>query len=224
MRKSAKYILLFALGTPLLAQERPEDEIEYRVLEFGENYTVFEDGLTPRLRVRANFYKGKDDDAWHSSPGQISIEYGLPKWRTAYESNFKSFPDGHRWRLGSNYWTNFSSSFPIQAGDARLPAGFYFLVLEKGDGQSWKLVFLKPSQVHELQIDPWHVNRQTSGPAVLSLALVEAEKNSATESLEIRLKLRDENPKQFLIDIRFGPVHLQSSWVTADLQPMDTNN
>lgn len=220
MRKSAKYILLFALATPLNAQDRPEDEIEYRVLEFAEDYTVFEDGLTPRLRVRANFYKGKDDDPWHSSPGQISIEYGLPKWRPAYESNFKSFPDGHRWRLGSNYWTNFSSSFPIQAGDAHLPAGFYFLVLEK-DGQSWKLVFLKPSQVHELQIDPWHVNRQTSGPSVLSLALVEAEKNSATESLEIRLKLRDENPKQFLIDIRFGPVHLQSSWVTADFQPMD---
>ena len=120
MKKSAKYILLLALGTPLIAQDKPEDEVEYRVLEFAQDYTVFEDGLTPRLRVRANFYKGKDDNAWHASPGQISIEYGLPKWRPAYESNFKSFPEGQRWRLGSNYWTNLWSSFPIQAGDARL--------------------------------------------------------------------------------------------------------
>ena len=60
--------------------------------------------------------------------------------------------------------------------------------------------------------------------SLVGQALVEAEKDSATESLEIQLKLRAENPKQFLIDIRFGPIHLQSSWVTADLQPMDTNN
>ncbi len=63
MRDTARILLCLALlvglETGILAQDTPEDEIEYRILKFGNDLTVFEDGLTPRLRVRANFYRGK---------------------------------------------------------------------------------------------------------------------------------------------------------------------
>ena len=216
MRKAIVAVVFLCTGYFVVAQQ-PEDEIEYRVLKVDDALTAFEDGPTPRMRVRANFYRGKDDDPWHTSPGQVSIEHGLPAWKEEYSDLFAGLPAGKRWRMGSNYWSNLSSSFSLSGPGGRLPAGYYYLVLEKGDGDAWKLVFLSPSGVRQLQIDPWHVNRQDSGVGAFELDLTRTTLAQPTEKLEIRLALQDENPRSFRIDIRFGPTQLTSSLVSVDL-------
>ena len=135
----------------------------------------------------------------------------------AYEKAFENIPVGQRWRLGSNYWTNFSSSFPIRSGEQSLAAGYYYLVLEKAAAESWKLLFLNPDDIQKLQIDPWHVNRQASGSARFALDLLAAAQAEPSEALEIKLKLNDESPREFQIDIRFGPIHLVTTSARVEL-------
>ena len=128
-----------------------------RMLETSE-YRAFEDGVTNRLRVRVNYYVGEDGDPWATSPGQVSIEYGLPAWKPEYEAMFSQLPVGKRWRLGSNYWTNLSTSFDLQFGERAIQAGYYYLVLQRSNERQWNLVVLKPEQITQLQLDPWHVS------------------------------------------------------------------
>jgi hypothetical protein len=188
-----------------MAQDVPNS----RMLETSE-YRVFEDGVTNRLRVRVNYYVGKDGDPWATSPGQVSIEYGLPAWKPAYEAMFTQLPVGKRWRLGSNYWTNLSTSFDLKFGERVIQAGYYYLVLERSNEDQWNLVVLKPELITQLQLDPWHVNRKDSGQGIL-VPLKWKKSEETAEKLEIRLKLVDADSKQMVIHVRFGTFHFWSS-------------
>ena len=197
-------VVLSSIGL-FMAQDVPNS----RMLETSD-YRVFEDGVTNRLRVRVNYYVGKDGDPWATSPGQVSIEYGLPAWKPEYEAMFTQLPLGKRWRLGSNYWTNLSTSFDLQFGERVIQAGYYYLVLERSSEQQWNLVVLKPEQITRLQLDPWHVNRKDSGQGILVPLKWEKSENTA-EKLEITLKLVDTDSRQMLIHVRFGTFHFWSS-------------
>ncbi len=192
-------------GAPGVAQ----DSIQYRLLK-GSDYQVFEDGVTPRARVRANYYKPSPGDQWGVSPGQVSIEYGLPAWKPEYDQLFDKMPGGKRWRLGSNYWTNLSSSFPFEAGGHRIPAGYYYLVLERTDQKRWSLIVLEPSDMTHRQLDPYHVNLKESG-AGIPIALESERSEKTADRLEITLKLQDDDPQEMAVHIRFGPHHFHSA-------------
>ena len=196
--------LLFAC-TCVFAQDAPT----YRLLK-QPGYVVFEDGTTPRARVRANYYSTVEGDAWEKSPGQISIEYGLPVWKAEYDALFTKMPSGKRWRLGSNYWTNLSSTLPFDVAGKKIKAGYYYLVLEKTSKELWSLIVLKPDDVTIRQMDPYHVNLRDSGPGVVSIPLEYKREEQNSGKLEITLKLKDENPKQMAIHIRFGNHHFST--------------
>ena len=197
--------LLLCLAVAIPAQ----DSIEYRLLKTPD-YQVFEDGVTPRARVRANYYKTSEKDQWGVSPGQVSIEYGIPVWKAEYDTLFQKMPAGKRWRLGSNYWTNLSSSFPFETGGRQVKAGYYYLVLERTDATRWNLILLEPVEVTRRQLDPYHVNLKDSGPGI-AIALEWERVDQTADRLQITLKLKDENPKQMEIHIRFGSYHFRSS-------------
>ncbi len=152
-------------AAPAAPSGAAQDSIQYRLLK-GPDYQVYEDGVTPRTRVRANYYKQSPGDQWGVSPGQVSIEYGLPGWKPEYGPLFENMPVKKRWRLGSNYWTNLSSSFPFEAGGRQIPAGYYYLVLERTDERRWSLIILEPADVTRRQLDPYHVNLKDSGPGI----------------------------------------------------------
>ena len=186
-----------------------QDAMTYRLLK-QPGYVVFEDGVTPRARVRANYYSTEGGDTWEKSPGQISIEYGLPAWKAEYDTLFTKMPNGKRWRLGSNYWTNLSCTLPFQVAGKKLKAGYYYLVLEKTGENRWSLVFLEPAEVTRRQMDPYHVNLRDSGPGIVSVPLEHVLDDQISNSLQITLKLKDENPKQMAIHIRFGKHHFST--------------
>jgi hypothetical protein len=186
-----------------------QDSIEYRLLK-TKDYQVFEDGITPRARVRANYYRTSAEDPWGVSPGQVSIEYGIPVWKLEYDALFRNMPTGKRWRLGSNYWTNLSSSFPFETGGRKVKPGYYYLVLEHTDAAHFNLILLEPANVTRRQLDPYHVNLKDSGPGV-PIALQWERVDQVAEHLQITLKLNDDNPKHMEIRIRFGNYYFRSS-------------
>ncbi len=185
-----------------------QDSIDYRLLK-GPGYQVFEDGVTPRARVRCNYYTASSNDPWDKSPGQVSIEYGVPVWKTEYDALFDKLPAGKRWRLGSNYWTNLSASFPFDIAGKQVKAGYYYLVLERTGEKLWSLVLLDPADVARRQLDPYHVNLKDSGEGV-RVPLQWERTDKQADRLKITLKLRDEDPKQMLIHIFFGRHHFTS--------------
>jgi hypothetical protein len=200
---------LFLLPAAIListASGFAQDAISYRLLK-QPGYVVFEDGTTPRARVRANYYRTDEKDTWEKSPGQISIEYGMPDWKPEYDGLFTQTPNGKRWRLGSNYWTNLSSTLPLEVAGKKVKAGYYYLVLERTSEKLWSLIVLEPSEVTLRQMDPYHVNLRDSGPGAVSIPLEHRQDEQISNKLEITLKLKDENPKQMAIHIRFGKHH-----------------
>ena len=210
MTISSKLFMVHLLASPVggslcIAQDVPNS----RMLETPE-YRVFEDGVTNRLRVRVNYYVGEGSNPWATSPGQVSIEYGLPAWKPEYTAMFQQLPTGKRWRLGSNYWTNLSTSFVLEAGESKIQAGYYYLVLERTTPDLWSLVFLNPEQVSQLQIDPWHVSRKDSGRGT-PVPLQWEQSEETAEKLEITLKVLDEESRQMVIHIRFGTYHFWTS-------------
>lgn len=190
-----------------------QDAGDYRMIESGTT-TVFEDGVTPRAGVRVNFYNRVENDPWHSSPGQVAIEYGTPVWKEEYIQLFEQFPTGKQWRMGSNFWTNLWTSFALSTGERRIQPGFYFLVLERTDSKSWSLVAVEPSSATRLQMDPWHVGRKDLLEGTL-IPLEWKKTEQIKEKLEIMLKARDDSPKQLVVHIRFGPFHFWSQPLTA---------
>ncbi len=190
-----------------------QDSIDYRLLK-GPGYLVFEDGVTPRARVRCNYYTSSPNDQWDKSPGQVSIEYGTPVWKAQYDALFEKYPAGKRWRLGSNYWTNLSASFPFDIAGKQVKAGYYYLVLERSGDKIWSLVLLEPAEVTRRQLDPYHVNLKDSGEGVL-VPLHWEKTGQQADRLKITLKLRDEDPKQMLIQIFFGNHHFTSPPLTV---------
>ncbi|HVN77678.1 MAG TPA: DUF2911 domain-containing protein [Terriglobia bacterium] len=198
-------IVILIVGSISFAQ----DAISYRLLKHP-GYVVFEDGVTPRARVRANYYSTDTGDTWEKSPGQISIEYGLPAWKAEYDTLFMKMPNGKRWRLGSNYWTNLSSTLPFEVAGKKIKAGYYYLVLEKTSKELWSLIVLRPEDVTMRQMDPYHVNLRDSGPGVASIPLEYQREEQKEDKLQITLKLKDENPKQMAIHIRFGSHHFST--------------
>ncbi len=191
----------------------PQDSIDYRLLKTPQ-YQVFEDGVTPRARVRANYYVAAEGDPWAMSPGQISIEYGLPAWKSEYNALFEKMPVGKRWRLGSNYWTNLSASFPFDVAGKKVKAGYYYIVLEHTADKRFSLVLLEPWQVTRRQLDPYHVNLKDSGEGI-RIPLQWDRADALADKLKITLKLRDDNPKQMTIHIYFGNLHFTSEPLTV---------
>jgi len=213
MTHPPKLVFLTAVAALLGTAAFSQDSISYRLLK-QPDYVVFEDGVTPRARVRANYYKG-GGDVWDKSPGQVSVEYGLPVWKAEYDNLFNKMPTGKRWRLGSNYWTNLSSSFPFEVSGKQVKAGYYYLVLERSDEKVWSLVVLEPAEVTRRQMDPYHVNLKDSGEGVVKIPLEWAREEQAADKLQITLKLRDANPKQMEIHIRFGKHHFHTPPLTV---------
>jgi len=74
----------------------------------------------------------------------VSVEYGRPvlKGRSVTEMLDQLKP-GDFWRLGANKSTTFSTAADLAFGDVTVPSGEYSLWAQRGEGNSWKLVFNK---------------------------------------------------------------------------------
>jgi hypothetical protein len=74
----------------------------------------------------------------------VSVEYGRPslKGRSVAELLDQLKP-GDFWRLGADKSATFSTAADLQFADVTVPSGEYSLWAQRGEDNSWKLVFNK---------------------------------------------------------------------------------
>jgi len=110
----------------------------------------------------------------------VSVEYGRPslKGRTVAQM-LDQLQAGDFWRLGADKSTTFSTAADLQFGDATVPSGDYSLWAQRGEGNSWKLVFNK-------QHGQWGTQHDASQDLV-SVPLTETKASRPEEMVTINL-------------------------------------
>jgi hypothetical protein len=86
---------------------------------------------------------------------------------------------GDFWRLGANKSTTFSTAADLQFADVTVPAGEYSLWAERGEDNSWKLVFNK-------QHGQWGTTHDASQD-LASVPLKESKAANSAETVTISL-------------------------------------
>ena len=110
----------------------------------------------------------------------VSVEYGRPsrKGRTVAQM-LDQLQAGDFWRLGADKSTTFSTAADLQFGDATVPSGDYSLWAQRGEDNSWKLVFNK-------QHGQWGTQHDASQDLV-SVPLTETKASQPEEMVTINL-------------------------------------
>jgi hypothetical protein len=134
-----------------------------------------------------------------SSPGQIAINYGQPKWKPEYEEKFDDLTKGKRWRFGNNAWTSLDTNVTFTLAGVEVGPGQYYLVLQRSPTDAWSLVLLDPETVRAERLDAFFVDeapegikvplswKRTEEPAeILSVQLIPVESDLDRAMLEIR--------------------------------------
>ena len=85
----------------------------------------------------------------------MSLDYGPIEWKDDYDAKITSGAlDGRRWRFGKDHWTNLDTSVDLTFGEVKVPAGHYYLTLERKSGGAYAIAFHDPSKVRSMRIDP----------------------------------------------------------------------
>lgn len=147
--------------------------------------------------------------AGRGSVGGVSIGYGQPEWQDKYEDMIDSPKvQNHRWRFGKDEWTTLDTSVPLTLGDKELPAGVYYLTLER-KGDAFVLAAIDPATVHANTIDPFVAHLTKGGTEV---ALKHETTDKAAPRLLIQLQeTMGGKPGSGELVVRFGPHRLSTS-------------
>jgi len=132
----------------------------------------------------------------------VSVEYGRPSLNGRTVSDLLGqLKPGDFWRLGADKSTTFSTSTDLQFGDVTVPSGEYSLWVERGEDNSWKLVFNK-------QHGQWGTEHDASQDLV-SASLQETDASSSEELVTIGLT---KSGAGGVIAIQWGNMKLTASF------------
>jgi tetratricopeptide (TPR) repeat protein len=154
---------------------------------------------TKRASTRAAYFGRR------GSAGQIVIDYGTPPWKDTYAAAVESATfAGQRWRLGQDFWTNIDANVDLIVGGVPVKAGYYYLTLEKGEGDKGVLQFHDPAVIHAKKLDASGAIGYKGAPAFEVPITVEKGTDLAKE-LEFRVAIGSSDAPKGLLTIRFGP-------------------
>jgi tetratricopeptide (TPR) repeat protein len=144
----------------------------------------------------------------NGSFGQVAVSWGPIVWKTQYSEVAKSKKmENRRWRLGRDFWTTLDSNIPITIGDTAVPAGYYYLTLEKKSGGEFVLALLDPSAVKKTKLDAFLAHQSTGGIEVVLKHETVAEPAS---KLDLSVSVDQAEPTKGVFTIRFGPHKLSA--------------
>lgn len=152
-------------------------------------------GESQRVSTRIAYF-GKN-----SSAGQLAVEYGQPEWKAEYEAEFETLTRGKRWRFGNNFWTTLDTHLDLTIAGTAVPTGYYYLVLERSEGDDWSLVFLDPKTIRSKKLDAFQAGQTTGG---ISVPLTWEKTESITEKLTIELAPVERELEKATLSIRWG--------------------
>ncbi|HYC78285.1 MAG TPA: DUF2911 domain-containing protein, partial [Planctomycetota bacterium] len=143
---------------------------------------------------------------------QVAIAYGAPAWSAEYAKNIESGKlDGKRWRFGADFWTTFDSNADLTLNGKAIPAGMYYLALERTKEGGYVLAFLDAAEIRKMKIDPFAVGR-TAGKGVEVPMLSEKSTGGVAETLEIAFEPDASDNSVGALTVRFGPYRLTAPY------------
>ena len=132
----------------------------------------------------------------------VSVEYGRPSLKgRAVSELLNELKPGDFWRLGADKSTTFSTAADLQFGDVTVPSGEYSLWAERGEDNSWKLVFNKQ-----------HGQWGTQHDAAQDLASAPLEESKASNSEEMVTISLTKAGAGGVIAIQWGDMKLTASF------------
>ncbi|MBI5849585.1 MAG: DUF2911 domain-containing protein [Planctomycetes bacterium] len=141
------------------------------------------------------------------SPGQVSIDYGSPVWKDSYSKHAEDASlAGRRWRCGVDFWTTLDTNIDLEIGGVAVPAGAYYLTLERSKDGKFLLALNDPAIVRKKKLDAY-VAHLTSGGTMVELALEKSDK--VAEKLAFAMEPGEENGTA-TFKLAFGPYVLSA--------------
>ncbi len=176
--KRASYALAFLVlaGTPLYAQQGSE------VVALGGG----------RVAQRASARVLYSNRADNSFPGQLSISYGQPEWRSEYEdpATFDQMTKGRVWRMGNNFWTVLDTNLPLRIAGKDIAVGAYYLGAHRSqDGATWSLAFMDPVKIRRARLDASEIAKATID---FMVPVTFAQARETTEKLVVSLTTEED--------------------------------
>jgi hypothetical protein len=102
----------------------------------------------------------------NSIGGEVIVDYAQPDWKDDYDAQIDSML-GVRWRLGKNFWTRLDSNMDLNSNGVEIPAGGYYLVLERRkEDQAFVLYALDPVEVRDAKLDAFSAKDTKGGIAI----------------------------------------------------------
>lgn len=142
--------------------------------------------------------------------GGYFIDYGRPVWKKDYEdpAKFDSMTKGKIWRLGSEYWTVLDTSVPIKVSGVSIPAGQWYLGLERSqDGAIWSLVFIDPSKARSGRLDPSEIGK---APVEFKAPMTLEATPEIAEKLTLELDVPKSDLRRSTLTISWGKLQLKA--------------
>lgn len=161
------------------------------------------------------------DDGVEIGGGRVSIEHGKPSWPPALEDEaaFDAATLGKRWRFGNNKWTTLDTQLPLRFGQRTVAPGIYYLVLERGERDAWRLGFVDPEAVRSGWIDAWAVQARPAEIPVLFAVPLHYGRGEKTSELDVTLGLDETDMTRGSLRIDWGPHRLDASFGIAVPSP-----
>lgn len=165
---------------------------------------------TDRMSTRILFF---EDGSPPTSPGQLVISYGQPKWKPEYAEGFDELTRGKRWRFGNNDWTSMDTNVTLDIAGETISPGHYYLLLERSQSDQWFLALLDPKRVREKKLDAFYVD---DAPEGLRAPLEWTRAEETTEQLMVKLVPLEDDSNKARLEISWGN-HRLTAKVEMDL-------
>jgi len=136
-----------------------------------------------------------------NSAGQVEIDYGVPVYQPAY-AKFLTQPSGQRWRFGQDFWTRLDSNLDLTISDVKLPAGYYYLVLESTPQHGVRMIALDPVEVRKQKLDAYEAPKTRGG---IAIPLQTSMTGNPSGRLSIALSVDRTQEDVGSLEIVFGP-------------------
>lgn len=88
-----------------------------------------------------------------SSPGNLAIAYGQPEWKAEYDELIEAGKPGAV-RLGAGYWTTLDTCIDLTFGGIKVPAGMYYLGINRDEKGAFQLMCLDAATVRAQKKSP----------------------------------------------------------------------
>ena len=108
--------------------------------------------------------------------------------------------------MGSNFWTDLDSCFPLKISGRKVPAGYYYLGLRRSDDRrTWSLAFIDPAKVRATGLDAFEIQK---APVAFEVPMSVAPARTKPEKLTIELSYPQDNIRRVTLNVAWGNLAL----------------